>query len=78
MDTCCRTIDLGGGAKVVCDTSGNVAEWVVGAGDLYFAAGGSFLNTEATDLMCGSQVSSDLVAPGPSVGFRCCTPQRTN
>ena len=79
LESCERTVDLGGGALSVADISGNVAEWVIGAGDTYYAAGGSYLDSDPNALMCGALVpEADVPAGAAHVGFRCCTPQRTN
>ena len=59
----------------VYDASGNVAEWIEGAGGVRSLAGGSFVDTDAADLRCDA-LAADPGVYDDSVGFRCCTPPR--
>ncbi len=64
----------------VCDAVGNVAEWVIGAGDAPMVAGGSFRDTDPDTLSCGDGLSylppPDDPATADEIGFRCCVPAR--
>ena len=80
FDTCSRFIRGDGpqGDQATWDMSGNVGEWVRGAGNLPFLAGGSYLDDDTgggSALACDAAVASDSVPSpyGDSVGFRCCT-----
>ncbi len=65
----------------ICDASGNVAEYIEGAGQLPLVAGGSYLTTDEAILACGAgRTEYEAVPADPTarddIGFRCCSQPR--
>ena len=84
LATCGNVVGTSDEESIVFDSSGNVAEWVTGPGSLYYAIGGSFMDSEAAALTCNavvpeSDIDANAVPPNngivrtPDIGFRCCT-----